>query len=72
MGVYLHRLDCSNMVDHQVEMGSQTLGAWLRRCQESVGEVIGRSFMHLMRSLVESVLLHGAEIWGCYQTLDMG
>ena len=43
-----------------MEMGSQTLGAWLRRCQESVGEVIGRSFMHLMRSLVESVLLYGA------------
>ena len=40
-------------------MGSQALGAWLRRCRESVGEVNGRLFMQLMQSLVESVLLSG-------------
>ena len=51
-------------------MGSQALGAWLRRCRESVGEVNGRLFMQLMQSLVESVLLYGAEIWGCHQKLD--
>ncbi len=43
-------------------MGSQALGAWLRRCRESVGEVNGRLFMQLMQSLVESLLLYGAEI----------
>ena len=63
------RLDC-NMVEHRVGMGSQELGAWLRRCWESVGEVNERSFMQLMQSLVESVLLYEAEIWGCYQKLD--
>ena len=44
MGVYLQvpgvcgndRLDCSNMVEQRVEMGSQALGAQLR-CWESVG-----------------------------------
>ena len=51
-------------------MGSQALGAWLRRCRESVGEVNGRLFMQLMQSLVESVLLYGAEILGCHQKLD--
>ena len=45
-----------------MEMGSRALGAWLRRCRESVGEVNGKSFMQLMQSLVESVLLYGAEI----------
>ena len=33
-------LGCSSMVEHRVEMGSQALGAWLRRCRESVGEVV--------------------------------
>ena len=63
-------LNCSNMVKHRVEMGSRALGAWLRKCRESVGEVNGKSFMKLMQSLVESVLLYGAEIWGCHQKLD--
>ena len=53
-----------------MEMGSRALGAWLRRCRESVGEVNGKSFMQLMQSLVESVLLYGAEIWGCHRKLD--
>ena len=34
-------LDCSRMVEHRVKLGSQALGAWLRRCRESVGEVNG-------------------------------
>ena len=53
-----------------MEMGSRALGAWLRRCRESVGEVNGKSFMQLMQSLVESMLLYGAEIWGCHRKLD--
>ena len=57
------------MVELKVGMRSQAIGAWLRRCQESVGEV-NRSFMQLMQSLVNSVLLYGAEIWGCHQKLD--
>ena len=63
-------LDCSEMVEHGVKLGSQALGAWLRRCCESVGEVNGRSFLQLLQSLVESVLLYGVEIWGCHHKLE--
>ena len=41
-------LNDSNMVEHRVEMGSRALGAWLRRCHESVGEVNRKLFMQLM------------------------
>ena len=50
-------LDCSEMVEHRVKLGSQALGAWLRSCRESVGEVNGRSFLQLLQSLAESVLM---------------
>ena len=63
-------LDCSRMVEHRVKLGSQALGAWLRRCRESVGEVNGRSFLQLLQSLVESVLMYGAEVWGCHHKLE--
>ena len=45
MGIYLQvylgylvddSLNCSDMVEHRVEMGSWALGAWLWRCRESV------------------------------------
>ena len=39
-----------------MQLGSQALSAWLWRCWESVGEVSGKSFMQLMKSLVDSVL----------------
>ena len=63
-------LDCSEMVEHRVKLGSQALGAWLRNCRESVGEVNGRSFLQLLQSLVESVLMYGVEIWGCHHKLE--
>ena len=44
--------------------------AWLWRCSESVGEVKGRTFVKLLEALVGSVLMHGAEVWGCYRQLD--
>ena len=63
-------LDCSNMVEHRVKLGSQALGAWLQRCRKTVGEVNGRSIVLLMQSLVESVLLYGTEVWGCHGKLE--
>ena len=41
------------------------LSDWLRRCRTIVGEVRGATFVRLMESIVESVLLYGAEVWGC-------
>ena len=63
-------LDCSEMVEHRVKLGSQALGTWLRNCRESVGEVNGRSFLQLLQSLVESVLMYGVEVWGCHHKLE--
>ena len=63
-------LNCSRMVEHRVKLGSQVLGSWLRRCCESVGEVNGRSFLQLLQSLVELVLLYGVEVWGCHHKLE--
>ena len=63
-------LDCSEMVEHRMKLGSQALGTWLRNCRESVGEVNGRSFLQLLQSLVESVLMYGVEVWGCHHKLE--
>ena len=30
-------LDCSSMVEYRVKLGSQALGAWLRKCREVSG-----------------------------------
>ena len=62
--------DCSRMVEHRVKLGSQALGAWLHRCYESVGEVNGRSFLQLLQSFVELVLLYGVEILSCHHKLE--
>ena len=43
----------------------KALSDWLRRCRASVGEVKGATFVRLVELLVESVLLYGAEVWGC-------
>ncbi len=51
-----------------MKLGSQALGAWLRRCCESGGEMNGRSFLQLLQSLVESMLMYGAEV--CYHKLE--
>ena len=43
----------------------KALSDWLRRCRASLGEVKGATFVRLVELLVESVLLYGAEVWGC-------
>ena len=54
------------MVGYRVKLRSQGSGVWLQWCCETVGEVNGGSFVRLMQSLVESVLLYGTEVWGCH------
>ena len=53
------------MVEERAKAGMGALGDWLRRCRATVGEVRGSTFMKLMEMLVGSVLLYGAEVWGC-------
>ena len=59
--VYEH-LQSARMAEERAKAGTRALGDWLRRCRAAVGEVKGSTFMKM---LVESVLLYGAEVWGC-------
>ena len=52
------------MVNSRAKVGARTLYAWLKRCRISVGEVKGEAFVKLI--LAGSVLLYGAEVWGCW------
>ena len=58
-------LQSVRMVEERAKAGAGALGDWLRRCRATVGEVKGATFMKLMEMLVETVLLYGAEVWGC-------
>ena len=53
------------MVDSRARAGARGLCAWLRRCRVAVREVQGESFVMLLEAMFESVLLYGADVWGC-------
>ena len=48
----------------------KALSDWLRRCSVTVGDLRGETFTKLLKLLVDSVLLYGAEVWGCSRQLD--
>ena len=58
------------MMELRAEMGKRVLSVWLLRLRQVYGEVKGGTFLKLMDVLVESVLLYGAEVWGCMQRLE--
>ena len=58
------------MVKERANAGARALSSWLRGCTAAIGEVKGETFMKLMELLVESVLLYGAEVWGCGRQLE--
>ena len=58
-------LQSARMAEERAKAGTRALGDWLRRCRAAVWEIKGSTFMKLMEMLVESVLLYGAEVWGC-------
>jgi len=51
------------MVKERAKAGA--LGDWLRRCTATVGLVKGSTLVKLTETLVQTVLLYGAEVWGC-------
>ena len=57
-------LQGTRMVEETGKAGARALSDWLRRCRATVGEVRGATFVRLMESLIESVLLYEAEVWG--------
>ena len=58
-------LQSARMAEERAKAGVRALCDWLRRCRAAVGEVKRSTFMKLMEMLVGSVLLYGAEVWGC-------
>ena len=62
-------MNCGRMIEERAREGSRALSAWLTKCRTSVGEVKGGSFTRMWESLVQSVLLYAAEIWGCSKKL---
>ena len=63
-------MDCREMVGERAKAGRGAPSAWLGRCRVSVGEVKGRTFVKLLEALVGSVLMYGAEAWGCCRQLN--
>ena len=62
--------DLNAMVDDRVEAGRRALGYLLRGTQSAVGVLFGCTFKKLYDSMVQSVLLYGAEAWGCLRCLE--
>ena len=62
--------DLNAMVDDRVEAGRRALGYLLRGAQSAVGVLFGCTFKKLYDSMVQSVLLYGAEAWGCLRCLE--
>ena len=63
-------LALNEMVEDKVAIGRRTLGAWLHRYQQEVGDIGVGAFKKLFSSLVVSTMLYGAEIWGCLRSLE--
>ena len=65
-------LQGTRMVEERGKAGARALSDWLRRCRATMREVRGATFVRLMESLVESVLLYGAEVWGAVVERNSG
>jgi hypothetical protein len=64
-------LTLKDMVEDRAAAGKRALGSWLGRCRREVGDVGVGTFKKLLNSLVKSIILYGAEIWGCVCSLDV-
>ena len=58
------------MVDDRAEAGRRALGSLLRGARSAGGMLYGCTFRKLFESMVQSVLLYGAEVWGCLRGLE--
>ena len=54
-------MDLNAMVDDRAEAGRRALGSLLRGVQSAVGVLFGYTFKKLLDSMVQPVLLYGAE-----------
>ena len=58
------------MIEERAMAGAKALSGWLSSCRVMVGEVKGATFRKLKETLVETVLLYGAEVWGGCRVLE--
>ena len=63
-------LSCRRLVEERAKAGAKALNDCLRRCRVTVGDLRGETFMKLLKLLVDSVLLYGAEVRDCCRQLD--
>ena len=63
-------LNLNAMVDDRAEAGRRALGSLLWGAQSAVGVLFGHTFKKLLDAMVQSVLLYGAEAWGCLRRLE--
>ena len=62
-------LEYKSMIEARAKAGMKALYAWLQRCRACVGELRRGTFGKLLEMLVESVVMYGAEVWGCCRQL---
>ena len=55
-------MEYKKMIKERVMAGARALSGWLRSCRAMVREVRGATLRKLMEALVETVLLHSAEV----------
>ena len=59
------------MIEERAMAGASALSGWLRSCRAMVIDVRGSTFRKIMETLVETVLLYGAEVWGGSRILEL-
>ena len=65
VSIYEEFFDLNAMVDDRVEADRRALGSLLRGAQSALGVLFGCTFKKLYYSMVQCVLLYGAEAWDC-------
>ena len=64
-------MDCREIVRERAKAGRGTLSACMvMEMQSECGGGEGQNLVKLLEALVGSVLMHGAEVWGCCRQLD--
>ena len=64
-------LDLKSMVECRARMGRSALSMWMQRCRSSVGDLHIRTYRKLMAAMVDTVVMYGAEVWGCLGKLQI-
>ena len=64
-------LDLNSMVECRARMGRSALSMWIQRCRSCVGDLHIGTYRKLMAAMVDTVVMYGAEVWGCLGKLQI-